>query len=444
MNAKQYIFRLQILLLMTTGLVVKGQNHFLIDVDVVGLQDTQLILSHRYGDRFYSDDTIRVDENGHGQFRGDSLLPQGMYQMVLPDKTFVDFFVDNQQEFSLQFTNGNRFGDIRSKDHELNQLFFDWRRKIENLTDEDEKTHAWDTTIQRAGETIVGKFISGIRPFYVPQDVQQSESWKSQEFQYNYYKDHFFDRVDFTDARLLRTPLIHTKLSQFFDKVAPQNPDSLIFYAKQVIEKSRPEPEMFRFVLQSLFNLYAVPKVMGTDAVYVYLADNYYFKGEAYWLDESNLSIIKERVAELRPMLLGNKAPHVKGLETPEGEMKDFHAIPAKFIILYFWEPECSHCQEATPELLKIYHLFKRYGVEVFAINTRLEKEPWVKFIAEHELDWINVYAPVTYREVLTTFQAYSTPKILILNKDKVIIAKDLAVNQINDFLARLVVKRLP
>ena len=152
-------------------------------------------------------------------------------------------------------------------------------------------------------------------------------------------------------------------------------------------------------------------------------------------MDEKNLNSIQTRVQALKPLLLGQPAPKLIGLETPEGEVIDIHNLDAKLIILYFWEPDCGFCKTATPKLMNVYKDFQDRGVKVVAVNTRDEKEPWEKFIAEHELTWINVYPPLNSLDAINKYDAFSTPKLFILDHDMKILAKDIGVDQAPDVL---------
>jgi len=312
-----------------------------------------------------------------------------------------------------------------------------YQDELTRLRDENKKL--WDTTIEKLNTHLPGKFLRGMRPFEVPDHLAVGPDGQiDQRAQYDYYKEHFFDAVDFTDPALIRTPMIHTKLEQFFSRVVPAIPDTVEAYAEKVIALSEGEPEMFQYVVQFLLNYYSDPKIMGMDAVYVFVAENYYLNGKATWMKEENLQNIADRVNILKPLLLGGPAPALVGLETPEGERIDIRDIEASFLIVYFWEPDCSFCKTETPNLKKLYEQYRDQGVEVVAVNTRIDKKPWNEFILEHELSWINVFAPNDVRDVLTKYEAYSTPKLFILDKDKNIVAKDISVSQVPQMLKYL------
>lgn len=439
-----------------------------IEAEISGMNDTTLILSYRYGNKFFSVDTVLFDSKGYAMFSGTTELERGMYQLVLPDKNFVDFFIDDSQNIMIRTKSGSLIESLHSPNSFPNEEYFKWqagnhrlRIKAEQLQAEMDKAAGqtgqstelqnelnrlresnqvlWDNAINKLEGFLPGKFLKGIRPFVVPDEkVKGPDGNIDQQAQYEYYKNHYFDNVDFTDPALIRTPLVYSKLDQFFSRVVPPNPDSVNHYADKLIKLSEGEPEMFRFVLQWLLNYYSDPKIMGLDASYVYLAEKYYLSGRAVWVDQENLEDISSRVKTLKPLLIGQPAPELPGLETPDGEVIDIKDIKAKYTVLYFWEPDCSFCKKSTPELNKVYERYQHLGVELVAVNTRHDNESWKKFIADNELTCINVFAPHTIRDVLANYEAYSTPKILILDSDKKIVAKDITVEQTSQMLEYL------
>lgn len=414
----------------------KSASGYSIEVQINGIADTSLILAHRYGDKFFTDQTIQVDNSGTGIFHSDQQLDFGMYQIVLPDKSFFDFFIEENQNFKIETTAGDFINSNQAKEDRLNQLFFDWYRASAKYREKPEMNIVWDTTLQSAGQSLVGKFLNSLQPFSIPEEIQNQEGFSTNKVaQYHYYKNHFFDNTDLSDPNLLRTPVIHNKLVQFFSKVAPPQPDSLMHYSEIVLDKASSSDEVFRYTLQFLLNHYSDPKIMGTDAVYVYLAEKYYLTGIADWIDEENLKMISDRVNQLKPLLIGKRAPSLRGLQNAEDQPVNPFESNSKWIILYFWEPDCGHCKIATPELFGYYEFIKSHGGEVYAINTRLDKEAWTNFIAEHELTWINLYSPLNVREVLENYQAWSTPLIFILDNKGNIVAKNLAVSQVKEYM---------
>ncbi|MDB9805944.1 thioredoxin-like domain-containing protein, partial [Crocinitomicaceae bacterium] len=126
-----------------------------------------------------------------------------------------------------------------------------------------------------------------------------------------------------------------------------------------------------------------------------------------------------------------------------------------------FWSPDCGHCKKVTPKLEKLYtEKFKGRNVEVFAITKALGKDfdLWKKFSRENKLTFANVavteslfnLAQKNARAVVpqyTTFDAlnyhitydiYATPRVFVLDKNNMIIAKQLTISQLEDFIDRM------
>jgi thiol-disulfide isomerase/thioredoxin len=122
-------------------------------------------------------------------------------------------------------------------------------------------------------------------------------------------------------------------------------------------------------------------------------------------------------------------------MDSYKGIFVSLYDIDKEFTILYFWEPDCGHCKEATPKLKAYYDKAKNSGVEVFAICTTSAKDKWEKYIVDNKLDWINGWDPERKSNFGFYYNVQATPTIYVLNRDKIIIAKKLSVDDIPSFI---------
>jgi thiol-disulfide isomerase/thioredoxin len=253
---------------------------------------------------------------------------------------------------------------------------------------------------------------------------------------YHYYKEHFFDNIDLQDERFLRTPYFAQKLETFIDKLVIQVPDSVVKEGVRLIEMARGNEEMFRFLVQFMFNRANESKIMGMDAAMVAFAEKYYLSGEATWADQEFLDKLETRVREIKPTLIGNKA-HEMRMESIEGQIYSLNELNAEITIVAFFEPSCGHCKKEIPKLYReVFEPYRSKGVQVFAVYTLADRDEWTNFINEHELyDWINVYDPYHQTHFRDYYDIKSTPTIFILDREKKIIAKKLDVDQMPGFL---------
>lgn len=216
---------------------------------------------------------------------------------------------------------------------------------------------------------------------------------------------------------------------------------------------------MYKYIVNFITNKYMNSKIMGMDAVFVHMAENYYFDGKADWMSEKQLKDWKERVKKTKPLLIGKQAPMISLADTSGERFISLGNLDAKYTIVYFWDPDCGHCQTATPKLKKAYDSLKTRGVEVYAVGTPLKNKEWKKYIRKHDLNWINVsdnpHINNNPREYLgrtdlksmnfrDTYDIYSTPRIFLLDEDKTIIAKELGIDKVANYIDRLLKDKTP
>ena len=85
-------------------------------------------------------------------------------------------------------------------------------------------------------------------------------------------------------------------------------PDSINIAAAKLIGLSDEKSEIFKFLVYWITNTYEKSEIMGMDAVFVFMAENYYLTGKAFWVEDSQLEKIRERVNALKPShIYGNK-----------------------------------------------------------------------------------------------------------------------------------------
>lgn len=274
----------------------------------------------------------------------------------------------------------------------------------------------------------------------IPEAPLLANGKKDSTFAYRYYKAHYWDNIDFSDDRILRTPVFHNKLEQYITNMISPHPDSIMKEVDALVEKARANKEMFKYVLWYLTRNYETSKVMGYDAVFVHLVERYYMTNQAYWVNPTVLENISKRAKILGPILIGKQAPNLIMLDTNNVPVS-LHHINAKFTLIFFWDPECGHCVKEMPKVQKFYNDFKdKYNIEVFAVCTDTSLVKWKSYIKKNNLNWINVDGPrALTKDFHDLYDIYSTPVLFLLNDKKEIIAKRLAADQLEGFIENYV-----
>ncbi len=474
MNRTKLIFRIFLAFLFCNVAFAKEAGYN-ISVKVDGLSESNVILGHYFGNSMYPDDTVALNKNGEGVLSGKEKLQEGLYVIYFESGTYFELMMGEDQDFAFETDTNDYVRNLKFEGSKENEIFNNFQlymldmhqeaeeiqEQLKSATKEKEKEKLQNQLedmgkkrIERIDqikkdnpELFVGVFLKATLDVEVPEELQDD-----QKARYNYYKKHYFDNFDLSDVRLAYTPLYEDKVIRYLDHIVLQIPDSLIKEIDVIVEDSRSDSALFRYVLITLFNKYLKSNIMGMDAITVHLAKKYYIP-ESWWSDEKYIKDLEERVAILEPLLIGVTAPDVQLRFVPADHFKQAandtalkkypHAgnffniseVDADYTVLVFWEATCSHCKKEVPALYKVYEdSLKSKNVQVIAISTLFGEDgkvKWIDFVNKHKLyDWINAWNPYDYK-YKEIYDIRSTPQIFVLDKDKKIIGKRLGADNV-------------
>jgi thiol-disulfide isomerase/thioredoxin len=453
--------------MIATVLKAQDKNGYEISISIPDLADSTIYLAYHFGDKQYLKDTIKLNNKGSGIFSGKEELPQGIYMIVLPGKQYFETLVSTDQKFSVSCSFPDYFNTLKFSGSDENYRFLNYQKRWVELQKQasgigkriqNNKQNVDSARIlsqkQRSQEEIMKSYLKSVvnenngnllaalvksmlpiemPDFPVPYGAKNPDSLRWIR-SYLYNKNHFFDNISFTDERLLRTPILQARLNAFFTNVVIQAPDSINWEIDKILDKVKSNHKVYQFVAIYLFNHFRESEIMGHDAVVVRLADEIYLSGKADWVSKEFKDNLKKEVDMIRPNLIGKKAVDLV-MDSYKGIFVSLYDVPKDFTILYFWEPDCGHCKEATPKLKSYYEKTRNQGVEVFAVCTTADKGKWEKYIEENHLTWINGWDPERKTNFGYYYNVQSTPLIYILDRNKTIIAKKLSVDDIPSFI---------
>lgn len=287
-------------------------------------------------------------------------------------------------------------------------------------------------------------------------------------YRFNYYKSHYWDGVNFKDGRIIRNQFFDVRLKKFFDQVVNQlGPDTVANEIDKILSQCEPGTELFNFLFVHFMVEYENPKLVGFDKVFVMLVDKYIRTGKSGQIyDEKTKVKIIEKADIIKPLLIGSVAPDLFMIDTTNAKevrkmgfdtantsesitklyyknmdklaplYTTLSSVKAKYIILIFWDVDCGHCQTEIPKLLETYHeLRKTVDVKVYSVYTVDEFDKWRKYIIDKKLDFINIYDPIHINNIKTKYDIFSTPKVYLLDKDKIIKSKHMPVEKISEII---------
>ena len=453
----------------TSPNVPKGYQ---IEVKLKGTpQDTLFYLVSYYGDRRIKIDSAITTSSRRNYFvfSADTLLPSGVYLVVNQRRMqLFELIIDKSQRFSVEADTVNTIKTIIVRNSPETQLFFDYLkgltirqdsvREIEKVLDYAQETKNQELfnkqytdyvqKINRVNEyttsfiknhpkEFFAKILKMNRDIEMPPLPTLADGSKDSTWGWHYYKNHYWDNIDLTDARMVRTPVFGNKITVFFDELIHQHPDSISVEIDTFLLKTRSSKEMFRYMLTWLTDRYQKSTVVGHDAVFVRLVEEYYMNGDASWMSENMLRIYTQRAAQLKSILIGAKIPELIMPDTT-GTLLSNYLTGTKFTIMWFWDPDCTHCAVETPKLLDFYHKYKdSLSVSVYAVSLDKDLDRWKKYIRDNNLDWINVGGEKANIDYAMVFDIMATPAIYVFDDKMRIIAKNIPVENILEVIRR-------
>ena len=413
-----------------------------------------------YAERNFIEDSAKLDSTGRFELRRKSQLKPGYYYLIFPDNGNLHLILDQEQHFSMTSKKSDLIGSMKVESSIDNQLLYEslkFQLKLEKETDslnliknakpqdvsvkewydkevkriQNEKKKQLESFQKKYPKSFFTKFkTAGQNPELV--DVKKANGDLDTAKQVALFRDAFWNNVDFSDVRLLHTPVIFNKLKRFILDLTAQQPDSIIRQADIVIQKSLVNKEMFQFISNWIALNYepTKTKVMDGEAVFVHILDKYFTKDLAFWLTDKDFIGIQKKVLEMKSSLLNCQAPDVVSTDF-YGKTRSIYELKEDYVVIFMYDPDCDHCQKETPELLAFYKEWKPKGVEVFAIVLNAKEQEWRNFVVKNKTDvWINVFDP-TNKSIYAKYFVDITPELYVLNKERKIIGKNLHPEQL-------------
>lgn len=459
------------LLLCFSANLLWAQEGYNIQVKIDNYDNDTCILGYRLGKKTYVKDTLLTRNNKKGDgwvFSGEEPLKGGIYLVLTkPNNVYFEFLISNEEEqkdisLKTKMEDGGMTKNLKVQGSADNQAFLDYlkflsdtrakdtkiAKALEKITEEKEKAKVQadrealgksvrayqENMIKEHPEYLSSNLISASLQPEVPEGLSRTEG-------FYYYRQHYWDGFDWSDPRLIRTPVFKDKIEFWTEKLAVQAPDSVIVAVDYILEKTLKggNKEMFQYAAAELLNKYAQSKVICMDAVYVFLGEKYYCSGKADWVDSAQLEKICENVKTLKPLRCGEYAPNIR-LKKMDGTPVNLYEVKAKITAVYFWDPDCGNCSKTSAKLVPIYNKYKDRGFEIFGICSKSWKEidKCEKKVKEKQMDFINTSDdPYPLAVAKKMYDIKVNPYLILLAEDKKILWKRLDPKQLEDILKR-------
>jgi peroxiredoxin len=434
-----------------------------ISLKVKNLTDSMVYMGHHFGNGYFIKDSIKLDSKGLLVFKGDKSLPGGIYFILLPQGKYFDFLIDKNQKFGIISDTTDFINSISFQGSYQNDLFFDYNRYLNqqnkeiNKLKEEQKKHLTnidtlmliendvqliynkiylkkEEIISKQPDSLISVILKTSLPIVPPPGPADKDgNLLDSLYEYKYVKAHFFDNINFADERLLNTAIVQNKILEYLTQMVNPNYDSVCVEVDRVVAKAAANEEVYKYVLNMLFQFYNKSIVISDENIFVYIAEKYYLSGKTPWVMPELNQKLTEDLKRRKPNLIGAIAPDFK-MKDDKGKLIGLRETQNKYTILYFFDVDCEVCKAVSPEMMNFYRIIKDRGVNLFGIYVGKDKAKWAKYIVDNRLTWINVWDPDNKTGFRESYNIAGTPVIYLLDENQKIIAKKINVEQLMGF----------
>lgn len=404
------------------------------------------------------------------QFEFKSDAPMGLYLIKLNDSLYFDFLY-HKQNIAIQLNGGVLPENIDVLKSDENKIYYQYlvydyhynqksdviyhsgnslysgnrmanAAKLDSLKSElrileDNKKEFVNNLILAHPEKIITKIIKALQwPDYRQYAKLHPDSIISE---FDFYKIHFFDNVNFNDTILINTPILfditYAYLKEFVDTPSIKNYCAAVDF---ILQKASANKQVKQYLVNLFISSFRTSK--GLEKVSAHIMNKYILPSQIK--DDSLRNKLINEIIFKKELLPGDSAPDIV-LPTTNHNLLRLYDVDAKAILVVFWSPDCDHCVQSLPALKKVYKKFSNKGLKIFMVSIDLDYKFWVHAIQDLEItDWIHVSDNKGMENpYIYIYHLNRTPAFYLLNENKIIFSIPTKVKEISKDLQTLLGK---
>lgn len=454
---------LNAILLLGLGLAAEAQQYSFTFRLGDEAKDTVLYAMRHFRDQLQPMDTARRADGGVYVFKGRKAWQTGLYALVKQDgKTQLgDFAVDGSLRFSITADARLTPQSVKVKGCEANRLMFDYlateaaaisesaairerKKGGDSQAEADEKALnermlAYEATARHPKrKTYFFDMVNAFDRPEVPDTVQDKPV---------YYRRHYWDsfwQSGESFGRVKYSPQLFNWMNYFFfGLMYYADSDTICAEIDRMAARIAGDTAMLRYVFDFIEPRYfRSTRNVGWDAVWCHLASEYYLKGRCPWATEGTLHNMRYNYNRIRQSLIGAHGQELLMMDTTQIDAPEHwyssHQFAEPYVILWFWDPDCHHCQEQSEQLKQLYDNMVAAGkkrFEVYAIGYEADVDKWRRYVREHDFRWVNVGGTNVNIDYQEAYNVHGAPTMIILNERRdIIMNKVLPVKSLMQF----------
>lgn len=140
-------------------------------------------------------------------------------------------------------------------------------------------------------------------------------------------------------------------------------------------------------------------------------------------------------MASIKPVSIGHAAPDFVLIDSDNKPVK-LSDYKGKYVMLDFWASWCAPCRQENPNVVKAYAKYKDKGLNILGISLDEDRKPWLAAVATDHLTWRHAAEFKRFDgPTVKLYKVEAIPSNFIIDPQGVIIAKNIAGTELEDFL---------
>ncbi len=433
-----------------------------------GVEDSVLYIGRHYRDQLQLVDSAQHTGKGEYRFKGRRSWNRGLYALVRQDKKgkIGDFAIDDSRNFTLTADAKLSPASVKVKGSRVNSQMFTYmttlqaaqkeQRALQERKKDPAQKAAAEAEEKALNERMVGYQQEAMHPktpnifFELVNLCDNPDVPDSVEDKAGHFRTHYWDGLFEGDWRtkreeLLYSPQLFNKMNYFFfGLLYHADADIIITELDRLMGQIGDDTALQRYVMEFIEPRYfRSTKNIGWDAVWCHIAKEYILKGRCPWMKESEVYLARQNYNRISQSIIGAHGQELWMADTNQSDNPDnwisSHRFPTRYVILWFWDPDCHHCQEQSAELKVLYDSLQTAPdrrFEVYAVGYESDVAKWKRYVREHDFRWVNVGGTNVNIDYQEAYNVHGAPTMIILNERRdIIMNKVLPVKSILPFL---------
>ncbi|WP_369615816.1 TlpA family protein disulfide reductase [Flavobacterium sp. CFS9] len=148
-------------------------------------------------------------------------------------------------------------------------------------------------------------------------------------------------------------------------------------------------------------------------------------------------SVVTSTTAQVVGTDIGDIAPEID-LPDTKGNNIVLSSLRGEVVLVDFWASWCGPCIKEQPELIKLYNTYSG-KFSIYSVSMDTKKALWTGAIAKQKLPWTQV-SDLKYwnSPVVGDYMLQSVPLNFLIDKNGIILAKNIHGNALNEMLKSL------